>query len=65
MLKIAGRNGLGLFAIPTIVEKEVRQLYGLITLGQILGIQEQFFAVSIDRKIKHPGVLAICKAKAH
>jgi LysR family transcriptional activator of nhaA len=65
MLKIAGRNGLGLFAIPTIVEKEVRQLYGLVTLGQILGIQEQFFAVSIDRKIKHPGVLAICKAKAH
>lgn len=61
MLKIAGRCGLGLFAIPSIVEDEVRRVYGLISLGRIPGIQEQFFAVSIDRRIKHPGVLAICR----
>ena len=63
MLKIAGRNALGLFATASIVEKEVLEIYGLATLGQIQGIQEQFFAVSIDRKIKHPGVLAICSSK--
>lgn len=63
MLKIAGRNSLGLFATASIVEKEVLEIYGLATLGQIQGIQEQFFAVSIDRKIKHPGVLAICNSK--
>lgn len=65
MLKIAGRNGLGLFAAPSIVEEEIKKLYGLISIGRIEGIQEQFFAVSIERRIKHPGVLAICKAKDH
>jgi LysR family transcriptional activator of nhaA len=63
MLKIAGRCGLGLFAIPSIVEDEVKKLYGLVSLGRVPGIQEQFFAVSIERRIKHPGVLAICKNK--
>jgi LysR family transcriptional activator of nhaA len=65
MLKIAGRSGLGLFAIPTVVEEEVRKLYGLASVGKVPGIQEQFFAVSIERKIKHPGVLAICRTKEH
>ena len=61
MMKIAGKSGLGLFAVPTIVEEEVRKLYGLATVGKVPGIQEQFFAVSIERKMKHPGVLAICR----
>lgn len=65
MLKIAGRSGLGLFAIPSIVEEEVRRVYGFTSIGRIPNIQEQFFAVSIERRIKHPGVLAICKAKDH
>lgn len=63
MLKIAGRSGLGLFAVPTIVEDEVRKLYGLASLGKVPGIQEQFFAVSIDRRLKHPGVVAICRGR--
>jgi LysR family transcriptional regulator, transcriptional activator of nhaA len=64
MMKIAGKNGLGLFPIPSIVEEEVKKLYGLSSLGKVPGIQEQFYAVSIDRKIKHPGVLAICKNRS-
>jgi LysR family transcriptional activator of nhaA len=63
MLKIAAKNGLGLFATASIVENEVLEIYGLSALGKIHGIQEQFFAVSIERKIKHPGVLAICTSR--
>lgn len=59
MMKIAGRNGLGLFAIPTIIEEDVRKLYGLTRAGLAAGIEEQFYAVSVDRRINHPGVLAI------
>jgi LysR family transcriptional activator of nhaA len=63
MLKIAGKNGLGLLATSSIVEDDLLEIYGLRSLGKIAGIQEQFFAVSIDRKIKHPGVLAICASR--
>jgi LysR family transcriptional activator of nhaA len=59
MMKIAGRGGLGLLAIPAIIEQEVRGIYGLQRVGIAAGIQEQFFAVSVERKVKHPGVLAM------
>ena len=59
MMKIAGINGLGLLAIPGIIEDAVRQIYGLERVGMAVGVQEQFYAVSVERKIKHPGVLAI------
>ncbi len=59
MIKIAGRSGLGLFAVPSIIEEEVKRLYGLHRVGIAAGIEEHFYAVSVERKIKHPGVLAI------
>jgi LysR family transcriptional activator of nhaA len=59
MIKIAGRRGLGLFAVPSIIEEEVKRLYGLHRLGIATGIEEHFYAVSAERKIKHPGVMAI------
>lgn len=62
MLKIAGRSGLGLFAIPELIEEDVNKLYGLARVGIASGVQEQFYAVSVERRIKHPGVLAIRQA---
>ncbi len=59
MIKIAGRSGLGLFAVPSVIEEEVKRLYGLYRVGVAAGIEEHFYAVSVERKIKHPGVLAI------
>jgi LysR family transcriptional activator of nhaA len=59
MLKIAGRHGLGLFAMPAIILDDVKKMYGLQRVGIATGVEEQFFAVSIERKIKHPAVMAI------
>ena len=62
MLKIAGSSGLGLLALPSVIEEDAKQLYGLHHVGVAAGVKEQFFAVSVERKIKHPGVLAMQKA---
>jgi LysR family transcriptional activator of nhaA len=59
MMKIAGVSGLGLLAIPAIIEDDVRRIYRLQRIGLPIGVIEQFYAVSVERKIKHPGVLAI------
>jgi LysR family transcriptional activator of nhaA len=59
MMKIAGHRGLGLLAIPAIIEDDVRKIYGLQRVGVAAGVQEQFYAVSVERRIKHPGVLAM------
>lgn len=59
MMKIAGVSGLGLLAVPGIIEDDVRNIYGLHRVGVAVGVQEQFYAVSVERRIKHSGVLAI------
>lgn len=54
-----GRVGTGLFAVPTVVEDSVRQQYRVRLLGRIRSIRERFYAISVDKRLKHPAVLAI------
>ena len=62
MLKIAGRHGLGLFPIPARILEDVSAIYGLLSVGTAAGVMEQFYAVSVERKLKHPAVLAIASS---
>jgi LysR family transcriptional regulator, transcriptional activator of nhaA len=62
LLQVLGQEGLGLFAAPTVVEDEIRRQYRVEAVGRIEAVKERFYAISIDRKLKHPAVLAISKA---
>lgn len=62
LLQVLGQEGLGLFAAPTVVEDEIRRQYRVEPVGRIEAVKERFYAISIDRKLKHPAVLAISKA---
>lgn len=59
MLKIFGREGRGLLAVPASIQKDVTAIYGLRAVGVAEGIKERFFAVTVERKLKHPAVVAI------
>ncbi len=59
LLQVLGQNGLGLFAAPSIVEREVCAQYHVECLGKLSHVRERFYAVSIERRIKHPAVIAI------
>lgn len=59
MMKVAGERGLGVLAVPMVIEEDVRRIYGLERVGTAEGVEERFFAISVERKITHPGVLAI------
>ena len=61
MLKIAARRGLGLCAIPAIIQDEVAAMYRVQCVGLAEGVRERFFAVSVARKLQHPAVTAICE----
>jgi len=62
LAKIAGEAGLGVFAAPDVVEKEVRQRYKLQLIGRAEEVRQRFYAISVERKIKHSAVVAICEA---
>lgn len=62
LLKEFGGSGLGIFAAPSVVEDEVVRQYGVEPLGRAESVRERFYAVSIERRLKHPAVLAITDA---
>jgi LysR family transcriptional activator of nhaA len=59
LLKTFGRAGEGLFAIPDAAERDVRRHYGVKRVGRASGLRERFYAVSVERRLKHPAVVAI------
>lgn len=59
MLEVAGRAGDGFLAVPGVVVRDLRDSFGMVSIGRLAGIQEAFYAISLERKLKHPGVLAI------
>lgn len=62
LTKELGRTGKGVFATPTVVEAEVKRQYGVEVVGRSDGVRQQFFAISGERKLRHPAVVAICEA---
>jgi len=59
MLEVAARAGDGFFAAPTAVLRDLKESFDMVSLGKVAGVKESFFAISLERKLKHPGVLAI------
>ncbi|MCB9654167.1 MAG: transcriptional activator NhaR [Deltaproteobacteria bacterium] len=59
LLKVFGGSGTGLFPAPTVVEREVLSQYGVQVLGRTKEVRERFYAISVERRLKHPAVVAI------
>lgn len=62
MLNTFGRNGLGLFFAPSALEADISEQFGALLVGDAGELREQFYAISNERKIKHPAVEAILTA---
>jgi LysR family transcriptional regulator, transcriptional activator of nhaA len=57
-----GREGRGVFMSPTVLEAETVAHYGVEVIGRSDELVEEFFAVSVERRISHPCVAAITQA---
>lgn len=57
-----GREGRGVFMSPSVLEAETVAHYGVEVIGRSDELEEEFFAVSVERRIKHPAVAAITQA---
>ena len=62
LLRAFGQRGTGVLPVPSVLEKDFRRQYGLQHLGPVDGVVGRFYAVSIERKIRHPAVAAICES---
>ncbi len=62
LMKAFGQRDAGVFIGPTALESEIETQYGVKTLGRTQEIVEEFFAISVERRVKHPCVVAITEA---
>ena len=61
LLKVFGQSGAGLFAVPSAIEAEVRRQYGVRLVGRV-DVRERFYAITVEKKLEHPAVVAIAEA---
>lgn len=59
LLKLFGEAGRGVFAGPSVDEREIRRRYRVEVVGRVENIRQRFYAISVERRIRHPAVLAI------
>jgi len=62
LLKAFGQGGAGFFVVPTAVVDHVCQQYEVVRFGCIETIKDQLYAITPDRRMTHPGVVAVAEA---
>lgn len=59
LFEVFAHAGAGIFAAPTILEQRIRRQFSVQVIGRVTTIREKYFAISTERKLKHPAVVAI------
>jgi LysR family transcriptional activator of nhaA len=62
LMKVFGEGGAGFFAAPTLIEEDVKRTFKVHSIGRLDGVEEKFYAISVERKFKHPAVVAISES---
>jgi LysR family transcriptional activator of nhaA len=62
LLKVFGQQGAGLFPGPTAIAREIQKQYGVRLVGEVAEVHERFYAISMERRMKHPAVVAVSDA---
>jgi LysR family transcriptional activator of nhaA len=59
LMNAFGREGRGVFMAPSVLEEEIARQYGVMVIGRSDDLVEEFYAISVERRITHPCVAAI------
>jgi len=65
LLKAFGQGGAGLFVAPTAIADDVCKQYSVSPVGRIEAVVEQLYAITTERRLKHPATVAMSQAAQH
>lgn len=60
LMKSFGQAGHGIFFMSSLIEQEICRNFNVKVIGRTEEIRHSFYAISAERRIKHPAVQAIC-----
>jgi LysR family transcriptional activator of nhaA len=64
LIKVFGQHGVGAFVVPSAIAAETCAQYGVTCFGETEAVRERFYAITVERRIRHPALLAIAAAAA-
>ena len=62
LMKVFGQGAPAVFPAPAAIEQDVCRFYGVRVVGRTSAVRERYYALVVERRLKHPGVLAITSA---
>jgi LysR family transcriptional activator of nhaA len=60
-----GHGGSGIFAVPSVVERDIRRKHGMARIGNVDGVRRELFAVALQKRFSHPGVVKFIERARH
>lgn len=61
LLKVFGADTEGFLALPQVVTEETIRRFGIRLIGSTEDCRERFFAISAERRLRHPAVVEISR----
>jgi LysR family transcriptional activator of nhaA len=62
LMMVFGRGAPAVFPAPSAIERDICRFYGVRVIGRTQAVRERYYALSVERRLKHPGVIAITNA---
>jgi len=62
LMKVFGQGAPAVFPAPAAIEQDICRFYGVRVVGRTGAVRERYYALAVERRLKHPGVLAITSA---
>jgi LysR family transcriptional activator of nhaA len=62
LLMAFGRAGVGIYPAPSVLFAEMASMYESEPIGELDGVRERYYAISVQRRLTHPAVVAISQA---
>lgn len=59
LMKVFGQSGMGIFPVSSVIADETKRQSQVRALGELEEVRERFYAISVERRLKHPAVVAI------
>ena len=62
LMQAFGQAGAGIFTAPSAIAEQVKKQHDVVSIGSTDEVIEQFYAISVERKLTHASVIAISRA---
>ena len=62
LMKVFGQKGLGMFPAPLALTRDIKAQYGADLIGSLDGLSESSYAITVERRLKHPAAVAISES---